>query len=123
MEQHMEETPGKRFFDRQIALLAEQDIDGIANQYAPDAVLVSFDVTRHGREEIREHFVGYLAALGKIDLKSTDKWAETDDSIFFEATVLTAHGEAHVYDVFLLRGGKATHHYTGLISFTPFANQ
>jgi len=119
----MEETPGKRFFDRQIALLAEQDIDGIANQYAPDAKLVSFDVVRNGREEIRQHFVGYLAALGKIDLKSVDKWAETDDSIFFEATVWTAHGEAHVYDVFMLRDGKATHHFTGLISFTPFANQ
>ena len=67
--------------------------------------------------------MGYLATMGKIELKSTDKWVETDDSIFFEATVWTDHGEAHVYDVFILKDGKATHHYTGLISFTPFANQ
>jgi hypothetical protein len=53
--------------------------------------------------------------LGGIELKSTDKYTETDDTIFFEATVVTgAFGEAKVYDAFVLRDGKATHHFTGV---------
>src|SRR5829696_7715829 len=114
-------TPGKRFYDSQIAALRDKDIDRIVDHYQPDAVLVGFDFVRRGSEEIRRHFVGYLESLGRIDLKSTDHWAETEDSIFFEATVETAQGVAKVYDIFLLSDGRATHHYTGLISFTPFA--
>jgi hypothetical protein len=62
---------------------------------------------------------GYLERLGTLKLKSTDKFTETDDSIFFEATIITQLGEARVYDVFMLRDGKATHHFTGLISVSP----
>ena len=45
---------------------------------------------------------------------STDKFAETEDSIFFEATVETKLGVVQVYDAFVLRSGKATHHSTGM---------
>jgi hypothetical protein len=62
---------------------------------------------------------GYLARLGTLRLKSTDQFTETEDSIFFEATITTSIGVAKVYDVFLLREGKATHHFTGVISVTP----
>ena len=105
---------------RRFALLAAGDSDRlVSEQYQPDAVLVSFDVIRRGRQELVDHFTGYLAALGQIEVLSTDKFTETPDSIFFEATVATAHGVARVYDVFMLRDGKATHHFTGLLSFTP----
>jgi hypothetical protein len=114
-------TPGRRYYDDQIAALIDRDIDRIMDQYHPDAVLVGFDFIVRGSEALRRHFIGYLERIGSLELISTDKWAETDDSIFFEATVNTAHGEAKVYDVFMLRDGKCTHQYTGLISFTPFA--
>jgi len=52
--------------------------------------------------------------LGYIKLVSTDKFTETEDSIYFEATVETKLGVVRVYDVFLLNDGKATHHFTGL---------
>jgi hypothetical protein len=114
-----EETTGQAFYRRQIAALESGDVDKVMAQYHEDAVLVSFDTTVQGLPDLRKHFVGYLARLGSLTLLSTNRWAETSDSIFFEATVRTGTGEAKVYDVFVLRDGKATHHFTGLISFTP----
>jgi hypothetical protein len=115
-------TPGRTFYDRQVAYLEAKDVDGlVASQYHADAVIVGFDFTRQGSEALRDHFVRYLDHLGSITLVSTDKFTEISDAIFFEATVRVAHGEARVYDVFMLRAGKATHHFTGLLSFTPNA--
>ena len=112
----MEQTPGKAFYQQQIAALEAYDIDALMAQYHPDAAMIGFDFTVKGHTAIRKHFVGYLERLGTLKLKSTDKFTETDDSIFFEATITTNLGEARVYDVFLLRGGKATHHFSGVIS-------
>jgi hypothetical protein len=112
-------TPGRAFYEKQIAALESGDIDRVMAQYHEDAVLVSFDTTVHGLAALREHFVSYLARLGSLTLLSTDRFAETPDSIFFEATVRTGTAEVKVYDVFMLRDGRATHHFTGLISFSP----
>ncbi len=121
----MSSTPGKQFYDRQIKYLEANDVPGlIANQYADDGVIVGFGFTRKGTEALLEHFKNYMAQLGKIKLISTDNFTETDDSIFFEATVETAGGTAQVYDVFILNDeNKATHHFTGLKSFKPFDSQ
>lgn len=116
-------TPGRTFYDDQIALLEGGQAERVvAHQYHDDAQLVGFDVNVKGREALIEHFRGYLAALGSLKVLSTDKFTETDDAIFFEATVRTDHGVARVYDVFMLRDGKATHHFTGLISVAPLTD-
>ena len=110
---------GRDFYDEQIRLLEEKNIDGIVDHYHPEATLVGFDVTVKGRDALREHFIGYLDHLGSLKLISTDKFTETDDSIFFEATVETNLGVAKVSDVFVLDDGRATHHFTGVISVSP----
>lgn len=116
----MTETPGRAFYERQLGFLASMDGDELVRrQYHPDATLVTFDKTVHGRGALVDHFRGYLAFLGSFRLLSTDKFVETEDSIMFEATVAIDPGTARVYDVFLLRDGKATHHFSGLISLTP----
>jgi hypothetical protein len=113
-------TPGREFYDKQVALLAEQDVDGlIEKQYHPDAVLVTFEKTVRGSAALKEHFTGYLGHLGKIKLLSTDQFAEIDDAIFFEATVETDIGIAIVYDVFTFQEGKAIRHFTGVKSVRP----
>src|SRR5262245_14915017 len=116
----MAATSGKQFYDRQVKFLEGNDVEGlISSQYHPDAVIVSFDFTHKGREALLNHFRNYLNHLGYIKLISTDKFTETDDSIYFEATVEVAAGTARVYDVFMLRDGRATHHFTGMLGFTP----
>ena len=116
----MSQTPGRKFYDRQVELLEAGNVEELVrSQYHSDAVLVSFDVTRRGQDELLPHFREYLQHLGSMKVLSTDKFTETEDSIFFEATARTDHGTARVYDVFILDGGKATHHFTGLLSFEP----
>ncbi|MFN8452150.1 MAG: hypothetical protein U0521_27035 [Anaerolineae bacterium] len=120
----MSSSRGQDFYNRQIKYLEANDVPGlIANQYADDGVIVGFGFTRKGTAALLEHFKNYMAQLGKIKLLSTDKFTETDDAIFFEATVETAGGTAQVYDVFIINPqGKASHHFTGLKSFTPFGS-
>ncbi len=115
----MELTPGKAFYQRQIAALEAHDMERLMTQYHPDATIVGFDFIVEGQTAIRKHLAGYLEHLGTLKLLSTDKFTETRDAIFFEATITSNLGEARVYDVFLLRAGKATHHFTGIISVQP----
>jgi len=112
----MERTPGRAFYQRQIAALEAHDLDTLMTQYHPDASMIGFDFIVKGHTAIKKHFEGYLERLGTLKLKSTDKFTETGDSIFFEATITTDLDEARVYDVFMLRDGKATHHFSGVIS-------
>ncbi len=112
-------TPGQDFYNRQIAALESQNLELIVAQYTENARIVGFDFQVQGTEAIRTHFIHYLENLGSLKLKSTEKFAESEGSIFFEATVDIAAGEARVYDVFMLEGEKASHHFTGLLGFTP----
>ena len=112
----MDHTPGRAFYQRQIAALEARDLNALLAQYHPDAIMIGFDFMVKGHGAIKKHFEGYLERLGTLQLKSTDKFSETEDAIFFEATITSDLGEAHVYDVFMLRDGKATHHFSGVIS-------
>ena len=67
-----------------------------------------------GKAALKEYFRSYLNRLGFIRLVSTDKFRETRDAIFFEATVETKLGVVRVYDALVLRDGKVTHHFAGL---------
>jgi len=110
----------KDFYDRQLQYLADQDVDGlIDNHYTVDAELLGFNVHEIGHEALKRHFREYLQHLGYIKLISTDQYVEGQNSILFEATVETAGGIARVYDVFIFRGDKLSHHFTGLLGFTP----
>jgi hypothetical protein len=112
----------RAFYERQLALLAEKDhVRLIDEQYHPDAKLININLPHviEGADALKDHFRDYLAQNGYIKLITTDKYIETDDSFMFEATAETANGIARVYDVFMMRDGRATHHFSGLISFTP----
>ena len=112
----MEHTPGRAFYQRQIAALEAGDMNALLAQYHADATMVGFDFVVKGHVAIKDHFERYLERLGTLKLKSTNKFTETEDAIFFEATIASDLGEAQVYDVFMLRDGKATHHFSGVIS-------
>lgn len=121
-QQHPSTDKFKAFYDRQLAYIAAKDVDGlIDNHYTDDAQLLGFEVYCKGKDALKAHFHEYIANLGYIKLLSTDKYAEAEDSILFEATVETAGGTARVYDAFVFRDGRITHHLTGLLGFTPKA--
>jgi hypothetical protein len=112
-------TRGRRFYDEQIKLLQEARTDELIDRhYHNTAVLVSTTSAISGRESLKHHFRAFVAMLGTLTIVSLDGFIETEDSILFETTIRTALGEAKVYDAFVLRNGKATHHFTGLSSQT-----
>ena len=108
-------TSGRTFYEEQLEYLFKKDVDGLVdNHYTEDAQLIAFDFVVKGRDALKEHFRGYLEMLGDLQVESTDKFQETDDSIFFEATVNSRLGRVVVYDAFVLRDGKISHHFTGV---------
>ncbi|MDQ6726729.1 MAG: nuclear transport factor 2 family protein [Actinomycetota bacterium] len=111
-----EESPKRQFYDAQIRYLQAGDVAGlIDNQYTQDATLISFDNQITGNAALKEYFAGYLKMLGSLEVLSTDKFVETDDSLFFQATVKTDLGQAVVFDAWVLRDGKISHHFTGVM--------
>lgn len=111
-----ERTPGRVLYDRQIQFLIDKDVDGLVEtNYAPDAELISFQNVINGREALRTYFRGYFEMLGDLVVESTDKFAETPDAIFFEATVRSKLGRVRVYDAWTLENGQITHHFTGVM--------
>ncbi len=111
----MATTLGRTFYDEQLDYLADNDTDALVdNHYDRNGTIIGFDVVVTGTAALKQHFRNYMARLGYIKLVSTDKFAETPDSIFFECTVETKLGVVRVYDAFVLKNGKITHHFTGL---------
>jgi hypothetical protein len=113
---HVNSSPGRKFYEEQLGYLTAKDVDGlVANHYNDDAVFISFDVTVKGHEALRDYFRTYLERLGTLTVRSTDKFAETEDSILLEATVTSNLGTVRVYDAFVLRDGKISYHFAGVI--------
>ena len=105
----------KHIYDRQIECLEAGDLDGLITQYADDAQLVRFDKTISGKEALHEFFAGYLAHIAPFKLVSTDRYTETDDAIFFEATVSANGNTLRIYDVFTLSNDKISRHFAGTL--------
>jgi len=123
MSQEQANWKYRDFYNRQLEFIAKNDVEGlIHNQYTDDAELLNFNYYIKGAPALIEYFKGYIASLGYIKLISTDKYTEGDNSLMFEATVETAGGIARVYDAFVMRDGKISQHFTGLLGFTPKAS-
>ena len=112
----MSTTYGMKFFDEQLAYLAANDTDGLVDyHYAEDGEIIGFDFNFKGRPALKAHFKRYMEMLGYIKVLSTQKFTETADTIFFEASVETKLGVVTVYDAFVFNEqGQATHHFTGV---------
>ncbi len=108
-------SPKREFYEEQIRILQAADIDRLIDEhYTDDAQLISFNVVVKGNGPLKEYFRGYVKMLGTIDVLSTDHFVETDDSVFFEATVKSNLGTVGVYDSWVMRDGKISHHFTGI---------
>ena len=103
------------FYEEQVRLIQEHAVERLIDEhYTDDAELVSFNVVVKGKSALKEYFSNYVAALGTLEVVSTDHFVETEDTIFFDATVNTDLGHARVFDAWVLRDGKIAHHFSGL---------
>ena len=108
----------KDFYDYHIQLLAEGDVDKLVeHDYHVDAemiLLVQQDpIYIKGQTQLKEQLGAYMKYVYR-GFTSTDKFAQTDDSLFFEATIETANGPSKVFDALYFKDGKIFRHYSGL---------
>lgn len=120
----MATTPGRKFFDEHMAYIYAGKIDQmIDDQYTQDAVLISpFDALKtppphivRGNKALKEFFHIYMEYQGSIQVEKLYDFAETDDSIFFQAIFTSKTGRWVVGDAWHMRGGlsgKIDVHYS-----------
>jgi ketosteroid isomerase-like protein len=124
---HAPDTKLGRMYKEHIQLILKKDIDGILNQYTPDALLISsFSGDRkpqffRGHQELREHFQGILGLQGlEVDLTF---WAETENPetlmVVEDVTAKTADGEARMRfgDSWVLKDGRIAIHFAGMVQY------
>jgi len=105
---------GRRLFNNQIKCLLAGDPDRlITENYQPDATVQSFEWTVSGADALRAHFGHYLSTVSILEVAAVEAFAETANSIAFEATIRTNSGIVRVYDVMMLREGRISFHFTG----------
>lgn len=107
----------KTFYDEQLSLLADGNPEALVNaHYADDVVMVvntgEEPIIANGKDEVLNLFTYYLANVYR-GYVSTEKYTETSDSIFFEATIDTDDGPLKIYDVLVLENDKIVRHYSG----------
>jgi ketosteroid isomerase-like protein len=114
-----------RMYEEHIQLILDKDIEGLLNQYAKDAVLISSFEKKpryfRGHQELREHFNGIL---GIQDLQTEVAfWGETEKPqtlMVVEAiTMQTPDGEAKMRfaDSWVLENGKIKIHFAGMSQY------
>jgi len=117
----MSTTPGRKFFDEHMAYIYANDIDGmIDKQYTEDAILISpFNVLDvppphivRGNKALKDFFHKYVTWQGSINVESLYDFAETDNSIFFQAVFTSHTGRWVVGDAWHMTDGKIDTHYS-----------
>lgn len=120
------DTPLGRMYEEHIALIRKKDINGILQQYAEDALLIS-SFTRNpqyfrGHEELTTHFKGLFDVI--VGLTSDIAfWAETENPqtlMIVEAVVLQfpdGDQKMRFADSWVLRDGKIAIHFAGMVQY------
>ena len=106
------------FYDNHLKLLEKKDAtELVKNDYHEDAMMILHitdqPIILEGREAITQQLDGYIKYIYRGFI-STEKYAETADSIFFEATIETVNGPSKVYDALFMKDNKIFRHFSGL---------
>jgi hypothetical protein len=125
VEENVPDTSLGRMYREHIALIKNKDIEGILNQYTPDALLISsFSDDRkpkyfRGRDQLREHFQGIL---GLEDLNvEIAFWGETENTLMIVEAVeaVTAAGVSRMRfaDSWVLENNRIAIHFAGMVQY------
>ncbi|MEU4225609.1 nuclear transport factor 2 family protein [Nonomuraea sp. NPDC026600] len=91
-------------FDRQLAAIADRDLEALLAQYHDDAMVVRFDRVARGPVEIRELFTGYMAA--KPEVVEVTSLQVVDDVVFYSALMTIAGNKVTTFGTLVIRDGK-----------------
>jgi ketosteroid isomerase-like protein len=125
-EKNVPDTPLGKLYREHIDLILRKDIEGILDQYTPDALLISsFSADRKpsyfkGREQLREHFKGILGLQGlEVEIAF---WGETENTLMIVEAVKVvdnkgATASMRFADSWVLKGGKIAIHFAGMVQY------
>jgi ketosteroid isomerase-like protein len=91
-------------FDRQLAAIADRDLEALLAQYHDDAMVVRLDRVARGAAEIRELFTGYLAA--KPEVVEVTSLQVVDDVVFYSALMAIAGNKVTTFGTLVIRDGR-----------------
>jgi len=91
-------------FDRQLAAIAERDLEALLAQYHDDAMVIRFDRAARGPAEIRELFTAYLAA--KPEVIEVTSLQAVDDVVFYNALMTIAGNKVTTFGTLVIRDGR-----------------
>ncbi|MEV1241962.1 nuclear transport factor 2 family protein [Nonomuraea sp. NPDC049750] len=91
-------------FDRQLAAIADRDLEALLAQYHEEAMVVRFDRVARGAAEIRELFGAYLAAEPQV-VEVTSVQA-VDDVIFYNALMTIAGNKVTTFGTLVIKDGR-----------------
>ena len=103
---------GKDFYKEQLAMMASGKIDELVEEhYHEDAVMVTFDGIRSGREELKKYYVDTLKIMGNITYLATEYFAETEDVVIFKAVITSdGRGTVNADNALYMKDGKIWRH-------------
>ncbi|MFI6598153.1 nuclear transport factor 2 family protein [Nonomuraea sp. NPDC050536] len=91
-------------FERQLALIADGDLEGLLAQYHEEATVVRFDRVAHGPEEIRDFFAAYLALKPTVDQVKSRQIA--GDVILYNADMTIGGNQVNAFGTLIVKDGK-----------------
>ena len=104
------------FYEAHRRHLADRDADGIADLYAQDAVLLSFEFdAREGRDAIRDQFQRFFDFHGTITSVETEREVTHGDELFVEFTMQSERGTFQLINAFVLDGDVARRHFSNVV--------
>ncbi len=124
----MKNVPDTKFgkmYEQHIDFIHKKDIDGLLDQYAEDAVLISsFEkVPKYfrGHKEIKAHLEGIMGIDGLVS--EVAFWSETEnpDSIMItEKITMTSNGkdsDMRFADSWVIKNDKIAIHFAGMVQY------
>ena len=89
----------------------------LANQYNPDAVVVTDNMVVQGRQALTELMTNFIKMIGDFRFQTIDRLVETQDTLLVESTVKMSNLGVHkVYDIYMMKDGKVQQQLKGVKS-------
>ena len=121
------DTPLGRMYHEHIGFIKAKNVDGILNQYDPDALVIGVLTEGRkpryvrGRDELREFFTGNFGGLKSLTSR-IDQWAETENALMIVESIELelADGSSATTsfnDNWVLEDGRIVVHFAGVVRY------
>jgi ketosteroid isomerase-like protein len=120
-------SPIGQLYREHIGFIRAKNLDGLLNQYSDDPLLISTLTENRkplyirGREALREFFESRIFGLDDFELQM-NQWAEGENCLMVTETLKTRGEtgnptELSFYDNWVLKDGKITTHFAGVVRY------